>query len=85
MFKDDDGAGRTGKRKRERERHDPQKTMKPSEHVHDSSELSSRTDLCSPFLQCHLSSVLDEVVVSVPRLLSTLCKVLCETTCETKM
>lgn len=31
MFKDDDGAGRTGKRKRERERHDPQKTMKPSE------------------------------------------------------
>lgn len=35
MFKDDNGdlsaGGRGGKRKRERERHDPQKTMKPRE------------------------------------------------------
>lgn len=36
MFKDDYGdgsaGGRSGKRKRERERHDPLKTMKPSKH-----------------------------------------------------
>lgn len=38
MFKEDYGdpnaAGRGGKRKRERERHDPQKTMKPSSDSH---------------------------------------------------
>jgi hypothetical protein len=36
MFKDDFGVsagGKGGKRKRERERHDPQKTLKPSKSI----------------------------------------------------
>jgi hypothetical protein len=63
MFKDDYGdaaaaGGRGGKRKRERERHDAQKTMKPSEYR---LGVDSRVEIDRESLQCLRSLVLDGV------------------------
>lgn len=84
MFKDDhgEGSGRIGKRRRERERHDPQKTMKPSEY-HVSHALSNTMLMYRH--QCRLLSVLVAVAVSVLLPLNMLYKAWLGTTCVIKM